>query len=63
MEVSMNPGNTYHVSFETIKKYLEKYDYRIFGIYEQTSKWLIQAPVLRRVNILFVAKTMWNRFK
>jgi FkbM family methyltransferase len=59
-EVSMNPENTFHVKFEDVKQYLEKFDYRIFGIYEQVPERSINKPILRRVNVVFVSQTIYN---
>ena len=56
----MNPENTFHVKFEDVKQYLEKFDYRIFGIYEQVPERSINKPILRRVNIVFVSQTIYN---
>ncbi|ELR71252.1 Methyltransferase FkbM [Fulvivirga imtechensis AK7] len=54
-EVSMNPTNKYHEDFIAVKKYLEKYDYLLFGIYEQVQEWQKDLPILRRCNALFIA--------
>ncbi len=53
-ECGMHPGNKVHVPVETIKAYLEARNYRVFGIYEQSSEWLERKPYLRRVNALFL---------
>lgn len=58
VEASMNPDNQYHVCFEKIKKYLEKFDYRLYGIYDQVHEWITHEPILRRVNPLFVSKAI-----
>ena len=34
-EVSMNPENTLHVSFSAVREFLEQFEYRLFGLYEQ----------------------------
>ena len=57
-ELSMNPENTYHISFEKLKNYIEGYNYRIFGIYEQQTEWKPSFPMLRRVNAVFVVKDL-----
>jgi FkbM family methyltransferase len=59
-EVSMNPENTFHVKFEEVKQYLEEYNYRLFGIYEQVQEWPTKKPILRRVNAVFIAQTIYN---
>jgi len=53
-ECGMHPGNKVHVPFEAIKAHLEARNYRVFGIYEQSSEWLERKPFLRRVNVLFL---------
>ena len=53
-ECGMHPGNKVHVPFEAIKAHLEARNYRVFGIYEQSSEWLERKPFLRRVNALFL---------
>ncbi|MDA0204994.1 MAG: FkbM family methyltransferase [Acidobacteria bacterium] len=53
-ECGMHPGNKVHVPFETIKAHLEARNYRVFGLYEQSSEWLERKPFLRRVNALFL---------
>ncbi len=61
-EVSMNPGNTFHVSFEEVKKYLEQYNYRLFGLYEQVHEWKVKSPVLRRCNALFISGNLAKKY-
>lgn len=61
VEVNMNPDNQYHVNFEKIKNFLEKYDYRVYGIYDQTHEWIKNEPVLKRVNPVFVSKSAIKR--
>ena len=60
VEVSMNPENTLHVKFEDVKEYMESFDYRVYGIYDQKNEWKTNTPILRRVNILFVSKTTYS---
>lgn len=62
-EVSMNPENLFHAKFEDIKHYLEKFDYRLYGIYEQVKEWPTKKPVLRRVNALFLSKSLYSNAK
>ncbi len=61
-EVSMNPGNTFHVSFEEVKKYLEQQNYMLFGLYEQVQEWNVKAPVLRRCNALFISGVLAKQY-
>jgi FkbM family methyltransferase len=53
-ECGMHPGNKVHVPFEAVKAHLEARNYRVFGLYEQSSEWLERKPFLRRVNALFL---------
>jgi FkbM family methyltransferase len=55
VEVGMNPANTLHVSLEEMKKYLESYQYYLFGIYEQVQEWKAEQHFLRRCNALFIS--------
>lgn len=52
-EVSMNPHNKYHVDFVEVKEFLERYNYMLFGIYEQKQERDI--PMLRRSNVVFIS--------
>ena len=61
-EVSMNPNNTFHVSLEEVKKYLEQNNYFLFGLYEQVLEWKIKAPVLRRCNALFISGALVKEY-
>ena len=56
VETAMNPFNTFHASFESIKQFLENYKYYLFGIYEQVSERPTKEIHLRRCNPLFVSK-------
>ena len=62
VEVSMNPNNTFHVSLEEVKKYLEENNYFLFGLYEQVLEWKIKAPVLRRCNALFISGELVKQY-
>lgn len=55
VEAGMNPENTLHVPFETLKRHLEDRHYRLFAIYEQAHEWKEQAPQLRRTNPVFIS--------
>jgi FkbM family methyltransferase len=55
-EVGMNPLNTHHVNFSLISEYLEARNYLLFGIYEQSHEWILNQPILRRCNALFISK-------
>ena len=56
VEVSMNPFNTFHVSFDEVNKYLDFFDYYIFGIYDQIHDFKLKEPILRRSNIIYISK-------
>jgi len=55
VEAGMNPGNTWHVSLERLKGFLESRRYFLFGIYEQESEWPTEEPHLRYVNAAFIS--------
>ena len=57
-QAEMNPGNTHHIPFESLKSLLESYDYFIFGIYEQMREWIEKKPHLRRANVVIVSEKM-----
>lgn len=57
-EVGMNPKNTFHVDFVEVKRFLERYNYMIFGIYEQIQERREKVPMLRRVNVLFISANL-----
>jgi FkbM family methyltransferase len=59
VEAGLNPENTLHVPFETLKAFLEAYDYRLFGIYDQVREWPTKQPHLRRANPLFVSREIY----
>ena len=61
-EVSMNPTNTFHVSFEKVKAYMEQENYFIFGLYEQVLEWKAKAPILRRSNALFISGALVKQY-
>lgn len=55
VEAGMNPENSFHISFETLKAFLEGYGYRLFGFYDQVNEWPTRQPHLRRANPLFIS--------
>lgn len=57
-EVSMNPTNVFHVSFDAVKQYMERRGYYLFGLYDQNHEWKLRKPILRRANSLFVSAEM-----
>jgi FkbM family methyltransferase len=62
VEAGMNPENLYHVSLTDLKNYLESLDYYLFGIYEQVHEWMIKKPILRRVNAVFISKSLAHEY-
>lgn len=58
VEAGMNCRNERHVSFETLKQYLEAKKYFLFGIYEQVNERFAKEPHLRRANPVFVSEQM-----
>jgi len=58
VEAGMNPKNERHVPFNALKTYLERYDYFLFGIFEQVNEWPTKEPHLRRVNAVFISQEM-----
>lgn len=63
VEVGMNPENDYHVDFVEVKKYLEGFGYRIYGIYEQVQEWRKKTPILRRANVLFISRNTYKTYQ
>lgn len=58
VEAGMNPGNVRHVPMEILKDFFEKYQYVLFGLYEQVHEWPTKEPHLRRANLIFLSRTM-----
>lgn len=55
VEVSLNTYNTFHVDLIEIRQFLDLYNYKIFGVYNQTLEWKENKKILRRANIIFVS--------
>ncbi|WP_341887616.1 FkbM family methyltransferase [Variovorax sp. YR752] len=55
IEAGMNPGGTQQAYFRDIDDILLRYGYRMFRIYEQTTEWIVDSPLLRRVNIAYMS--------
>ncbi len=58
VEAGMNPTNSRHVPFESIKSFLERHQYYLFGIYEQVSERPTKGPHLRRTNPIFISQQL-----
>ncbi|SHN31777.1 methyltransferase, FkbM family [Cyclobacterium lianum] len=56
VEVSMNSTNHLHASIDKIRFFLERYNYFLFGIYEQVNEFYVGSPILRRSNAVFISK-------
>jgi len=63
VKVGMNPFNRRHVSFESIKEFLESHRYYLFGIYGQVKERPNSEPHLRRTNPIFISKQMIETHK
>lgn len=59
VEAGMNPENQFHIPFETLKAFLEKNGYRLYGFYDQVNEWPTRQPHLRRTNPLFVSSEIF----
>jgi FkbM family methyltransferase len=42
----------------SIANFMKKYNYRIFGFYEQVGEWVEGTPELRRLDIVFISKNV-----
>lgn len=60
VECSANCDNKFHVSLHEVQQFLEQYQYRLFGIYEQVNEWTTKKPFLRRVDAAFVGPSLWQ---
>jgi FkbM family methyltransferase len=55
VEAGISPENKKHVPFQEFNEFFLKYDYCLFGIYEQTLEWTTGRSVLRRCNPVFIS--------
>ena len=60
-ELSMNPTNKFHVDYASMVEFMLKYDYLVFGIYEQIHDFVIGKSVLRRSNVVFISQNIYNK--
>jgi FkbM family methyltransferase len=58
VEVGMHDENTDHVTLQGVTSFLAKFEYRLFGIYDQMWEFKLDKPWLRRVNAVFVSPKM-----
>lgn len=63
LEAGMNPLNTTHVPFESLKAHMEQRGYYLFGIYEQVHEWKTSQPIVRRTNPVFISPELWRSHK
>jgi FkbM family methyltransferase len=55
VEAGLSQANTTHVPFVVLKEFLLKYDYHLFGIYEQVNEWTENRACLRRADLVFAS--------
>lgn len=60
VEAGMHPANRLHVPLEHLKEHLQEYGYRCFGIYQPVAEWTTGEPFLRRVNLAFIAPSLYQ---
>lgn len=60
VEAGMYTGNTRHVHFIHFQEWLEKYNYVLFGLYEQYFEWTTRSPQLRRANLVYISPKVMN---
>lgn len=58
VEAGLSQGNTTHVQFAVLKEFLAKYDYHLFGIYDQVNEWTENRACLRRADLVFVSSAI-----
>jgi len=59
-ELSMNSTNQFHIDYFSMVEYMLKYNYLVFGIYEQIHDFVIKKPVLRRSNVVFISQNIFD---
>ena len=59
-ELSMNSTNQFHIDYFSMVEYMLKYNYLVFGIYEQIHDFVIEKPVLRRSNVVFISQNIFD---
>jgi FkbM family methyltransferase len=55
VEAGLSQANTTHVPFAALKEFLQKYNYHLFGIYEQVNEWTENLACLRRADLVFAS--------
>jgi FkbM family methyltransferase len=55
VEAGMEQKNTKHVPFQAFLDFFEKYEYSLFGVYDQALDWTTGRLALRRCNLVFMS--------
>ena len=55
VEVGFNLNGTQQTYFGKIDEYLQKFNYRVYKIYEQKNEWISDSPLLRRCNFAYLS--------
>ena len=58
IEVGLNVNGTQQTYFGKVDILMQKYGYRVFGIYEKTTDWTLNSPVIRRCNFAYMSNLM-----
>ncbi len=56
IEAGLNPQGTQQTYYRRIEDLLGAYGYKVFRVYEQHHEWIVDSPLLRRVNIAFMSR-------
>lgn len=57
IEVGFNKDARQQTYFADVDAFLQKYEYRVFKIYEQINEWVEDLPFLRRCNFLYMSNS------
>lgn len=55
IEVGFNSEGTQQTYFGKIDEFLQKFNYRVYKIYEQKNEWISDSPLLRRCNFAYLS--------
>ena len=61
IETGMNSSNLDHIFITDFYKFLNPYNYLLFGVYEQILDFKLKKPVLRRSNVVFISPNVYNK--
>jgi FkbM family methyltransferase len=56
VETGFHPGDDRHPLFDAIRDFLAPYDFRLFGIYDQTHEWAGEHSI-QFANVMFVRRS------